>query len=173
MNDNRLKVRLGVEELGSRVLPSASPATIQADITKVRADVQKLQADAVTILPTLIQDQHAIRTAINSSAAVQAARATLTSDITTWISTYRADVQAIISAPDATTRAADYTKLFTDWTNAVKTLQADQKAVQTAIDNDPAVQAARAKLMADNAPLAADEAAIQADWQQLQKDLHS
>jgi hypothetical protein len=147
--------------------------TVQADLTKIQADRQKLQTDITNLKPTLLQDQAAILTAINSSTTVQAAGTILTNDQNAWITTYQTDVRAIVSATTTSARATAIQQLWTDWSKAVTTLNADESAVQTAVANDPNVQAARQKLTTDAAPITADQATLQADQIQLQKDIRA
>jgi hypothetical protein len=174
MIPSRKRSVLKVEELEPRSLPSGlglfSPV-VQADLARLRADVRKLQSDAAALAPTLQMDQQAIQAAIANSPAVKAARAMFTSDLTAWGMVLQADFRAILAATDPTVRGAAVAKFYQDGSSAYQALQADQAAIQNAVNSDPTVLAAQMKFRNDVALLAADQAAVQADFAQLQKDL--
>jgi hypothetical protein len=157
--------------IAATALTSHTSAAVQADLAKIKVDQQALQTAVTTLAPTLQADQQAIQTAIAASTTIQTAKTQLTTDTTTWTATLKADKQAIKAATNSTTRAADILQLQTDATSAAKALKTDATALQSAIANDPGVQAAKTKLQSDAAPITQDEATLQADLIQLQKDL--
>lgn len=160
---------LGGLGLGTTAGGTTSPAVTQ-DQQKLQTDQQKLLTDTQALAPKLLTDQAAILTAINNSSAVQTAQQKLQADQATWQTTLQGDIQAITSATDSTTRANALVKTWNDWNGAATALQGDQTAIQTAINTDPAVQAARTTLQNDQQTLVQDQANVQADLIQLQQD---
>ena len=160
-----LKLRL---DLMAGSNPSAA---VTADIAKIVTDQQKLRADSTSLHATLDTDRQAIQAAIAASTSIQAAKQTLNADQTSWLATQQKDWASIRNAADSATRQTAMAQYQTDRMAAQKSLEADELAIQTAITNDPAVQAAKAKLQTDSQPITADQAALQADQTQLQKDL--
>jgi len=156
--------------LGGHGVPTTPSPAVQADLAKIQQDQQQLQTDLTSLAPTLQADWQAIQTAITNSTTVQAAKQTLTADQAAFRSTLQADWQAIGSATDATTRSAAFTKLKSDLSSGITVIQTDLKAIQTAITNDPTVQAAKQKLQTDAQPIINDQATLQADYTQLRKD---
>ncbi|HWE38874.1 MAG TPA: hypothetical protein VG406_20160, partial [Isosphaeraceae bacterium] len=163
----------GFGEFGFGPPAFSTNPTVQADLTKIQTDRQQLQADVTNLQPTILKDQAAILTAINNSTTVQDAKTTLTNDQNAWMTTYQTDVQAIVSATTTAARSTAIQQLWTDWSKAVTTLNTDESAVQTAISNDPGVQAAKQQLTTDLAPITKDQATLQADQVQLQKDIQA
>ena len=171
---------LAVEALESRSLLSLSgllnpsPA-VQADLAKIVADQQTLIHDITSQGATLQKDVQglisATQAAYQNDPAVHAAFMALTTDTRTFQSTLVADYLAILQATSAN-RAAAVAKFQSDASNAAAVLQADQANIQTAVNNDAAVVAARAQLQADATKVATDIALLQADFAQLKKDLN-
>jgi len=176
------RCRLSVEQLESRSLLSGlfgnlfnpSPA-VQADLARIQVDQQALRADLLAQGPTLQKDTQAlvaaIQTAYKADPNVQAAFTALQNHARTWQTTILADWRAIAAATNAN-RPAAIAHLQADVIGAAKALQADQASVQTALNSDAAVVAARAQLQADATRVSNDIAVLQADVVQLQKDLH-
>ncbi len=181
MRGNRRWPGLRLDTLEDRALlsvttgghnPPAPPSpAVLADIAKIDQDEQTLLTDIIRLAPTLQQDQQAINTAINSSTSVKAAQAQFQADEMTWGGVIRADAFAVVKATTPAAEKAAITKLESDQGQAAQVFQTDAQAVQTAINTDPNVQAAQAKLKADSALIAADQATLAADFAQLQSDL--
>ena len=146
-------------------------AAVAADLLKIKADRAALQAEIQTLTPTLQADNKAIQAAITNSPTVQLAKTTLTADLTKSKATIKADILAIIAAPDAASRTADITKLQTDATAAYTLIKADGAGVDAAIKADKTVQSAISQLTTDSVPITKDQATLQADYAQLQADL--
>ena len=185
---SRKRLRISIDQLESRALlsgfghhhpgggflPFLSPSpAVQADLAKIQQDEQTLHTEAQSLAPTLQADWQAIQTAIQNSTTVQAAKQTLSTDQTAFYTTIKADWQTFVSATDTTARTNALNQLRTDWTNGLTLIRTDLQNVQSAINADPAVQAARQKLQADAAPLTADQATLQADFAQLRTDLQA
>jgi hypothetical protein len=177
-NKNKNRVTFTVVELEGRSLLSgmtaapfvANSPAVQADLAKIKMDQQTLQTDMKNLAPTLLADQNAIQVAIKNSKTVQATEKTLAHDAATWQATLQADFWAVASAKNQKAAAAATVQLKADWNSATTALTADAAAIQTAISNDPKVQAATAQLKHDFQPIANDEATLQADNLQLAKD---
>ncbi len=172
-----------VDELEGRALLSTmqgpgsvwSNPAVQADLAKIKTDTQTLVSDSKTAAPTIRTDQMAIQTAIKSAiandSAVKTAQATLKTDQTAAQTTLSKDWKAIWSAPSFSAAVAAAKVYWADAASAAKTIAADQKAIQTAINADPGVMAAEAKLQADEAPITHDQMTLQADYTQLATDV--
>lgn len=170
------------DELEGRALLSTgggvwSNPAVQADLAKIQADQKTFQTDLRTLAPTLQKDQQAIQAAIKNAIAndssVQTAQTTLSNDEAAARTTLRNDLKAFGSATSGSARMAALKVYFNDLASTAKTIAADAKAVQAAIDADSGVQAAEAQLKTDAAPIAADESALQADYTQLAKDIQA
>jgi hypothetical protein len=101
---------------------------------------------------------------------VHSAEANLQNDQASARTTIQDDQAAIHSATNGSQRQAAVEKYFSDLVSTGKTIAADQKAVQAAIDADSGVQSAEAQLESDEAPIRADVTTLVADEAQLARD---
>ena len=132
------------------------------------AAVQTLANDKQQLAPTIAADQQAIQTA--TANAIKAPTAQLNSDYAKWEPIINADKQALQAATSDAARKAAQEKYTADRRQSSQVFTADFNAIQSAQANDPAVQAATAKLQSDSAPIATDLATLKADYSQLVKD---
>jgi chromosome segregation ATPase len=178
------ELALGVFGLGGEgdVFHAAStnPA-IKADLTQIRTDSKTLGTDLKALTAaqktTLQTDLKAIRTAVKTAlgtTAVKTLETKLQTDTVSARTTIFNDLKAIrADAGNATKLAADKTMLAADEKAADNTLDADQAAIVTAINNDAGVKAAKATLATDLPTIAKDLNTLQADKTKLHSDIET